>query len=80
MAKKTYVWRKLEGEEPGMGGFEPTDILVQHYNDPGFRTMLLNKEEFMHLSPWKLCVLLNNAYDSGRNDAMEDLRTFIGIK
>lgn len=77
---KQYVWRKLEGEEPGTGGFEPTDILVQHYNDPGMRTTLLRKDEFENLKPWELCSLLNEAYNSGRKDAMEDLRRFIGVK
>jgi hypothetical protein len=80
MTKKTFVWRKKDGETSYDGGFEPTDILVQHYNDPGFRTMLLDEAEFTHLKPWKLCALLNEAYDSGRRDAMEDLRNFIGIK
>ena len=79
MAKKTYVWRKDETAEYD-GGFEPTDILVQHYNDEGFRTRLLDVEEFKHLTPWKLCSILNAAYESGRKDAMEDLRHFIGIK
>jgi len=77
MAKKTYVWKKPEGNESG--GFEPTDILVQHYNDEGFRTRLLDKEEFKNLKPWQLCMILNEAYESGRRDAMEDLRRFIGV-
>ena len=80
MSKKTYLWRPLEGEQPGTGGFEPTDILVQHYNDPSMRTTLLRKEEFENLRPWELCSILNEVYASGRRDAMEDLRRFIGCK
>ncbi len=80
MSKKTYVWRKLDGEDLGSSGFQPTDILVEHYNDPGMRTMLLRKDEFENLRPWELCSILNEVYKSGRNDAMEDLRRFIGLK
>lgn len=79
MPKKTYVWRKTAGDDAYCGGFEPTDILVQHYNDPGMRTMLLRKDEFENLKPWELCSILNEVYESGRKDAMEDLRRFIGV-
>lgn len=80
MSKKTYVWKKKEGEEPGTGGFDPTDILVQHYDDEKFRTVLLREDEFTRLKPWELCSILNEVYRSGRNDAMEDLRRFIGVE
>lgn len=80
MSKKTYVWKKKEGEEPGTGGFEPTAILVQHYNDEGFRTVLLSEDDFINLKPWELCSILNEVYASGRKDAMEDLRRFIGVE
>jgi hypothetical protein len=78
--RKTYVWRKKESEDPYAGGFEPTDILVQHYNDEGFRTILLDEEDFKRLAPWKLCSLLNDAYDSGYRDAKADIRNVLGIK
>jgi hypothetical protein len=80
MSKKTYMWRKTDGEDAYCGGFKPTDILVQHYNDPGMRTTLLRKDEFENLKPWELCSILNEVYESGRRDAMEDLRKFIGLK
>jgi hypothetical protein len=80
MSKKSYIWRKLEGEQPGTGGFEPTDILVEHYGDAGMRTTLLRKDEFENLKPWELCSILNEAYKHGRQDAMEDLRRFIGVE
>lgn len=79
MSKKEFVWREIEGDEYNLGG-DATDILVQHYGDPGMRTMLLTKDEFENLKPWRLCALLNSAYEAGRSDSMEALRHFIGIK
>lgn len=77
---KQYVWREEKDQERGSGGFEPTDILCQHYDDDKFRTIVLDVEDFKTLQPWKLCSLLNAAYRSGREDAMSDLRYFIGVK
>jgi hypothetical protein len=76
--RKTYVWRKKEGEI--VGGSEPADILVQHYNDEGFRTILLDEEDFKRLVPWKLCALLTDAYESGYKDAKADIRNVLEIK
>lgn len=58
--------------------YEDTDILVQYYNDEKFRTVLLSKQEFATLQPWKMCSLLNSAYDRGYDEAMADLRRLIG--
>jgi hypothetical protein len=80
MSKKTYVWRKKEGDDAYSDGFSPTDILVQHYNDEKFRTILLREDDFKNLKPWEFCSILNEVYKSGRNDAMEDLRRFIGVE
>lgn len=80
MTNKTYVWKKKEGEDAYSSGFEPTDILVQHYNDEKFRTVLLSEYDFVNLKPWELCSILNQVYTSGRKDAMEDLRRFIGVE
>ena len=77
---KQFVWRVKEGQEYGEGGFEPSDILCQHYDDDKFKTVVLDVEDFKRLQPWKLCSLLNQAYRSGREDAMSDLRHFIGVK
>lgn len=78
--RKTFVFKRRDDEEPGTGGFKPTAILVQHYNDEGFRTVLLDEEEFKHLAPWRLCALLNDAYESGYKDAKADIRNVLGIK
>jgi hypothetical protein len=78
--RKTFVFKRHDDEEPGTGGFKPTAILVQHYNDEGFRTVLLDEEEFKHLAPWRLCALLNDAYESGYKDAKADIRDMLGVK
>lgn len=61
-------------------GSKKCDILLQHYEDVGFRTRVLSKEEFEGINAWTQCSLLNNAYDAGYKHAMEDLRRFIGVK
>jgi hypothetical protein len=59
-------------------GYEPCDILLDHgLKDPSFRTYVIRKED---LKPWQICSALNDAYKAGREEAMRDLRNFIGIK
>jgi hypothetical protein len=59
-------------------GYEPCDILLDHgLKDSGFRTYVIRKED---LVPWQICSALNSAYKAGREDAMRDLRRFMGIK
>jgi hypothetical protein len=59
-------------------GYEPCDILLDHgYGTADFRTYVIRKED---LKPWQIVDALNNAYRQGRDDAMRDLRNFIGIK
>ena len=54
------------------------DILLDHgLKSPDFRTYVIRKED---LSAWKICEALNSAYRAGREDAMRDLRNFIGIE
>lgn len=61
-------------------GYAPCDILVQYYESEEFRGVILRKDDFEELAPWKLCTLLQAAYDAGRDDAMRDLRIMIGVK
>ena len=59
-------------------GYEPCDILLDHgFNSPDFRTYVIRQED---LKPWQIVDALNSAYKAGREDAMADLRRFIGIK
>lgn len=71
----TYCFNQEENN-----GYSKCDILVKHYGDDGFRTVLLRKDEFDNLHAWKITSLLNDAYESGYKHAMEDLRRFIGVK
>lgn len=77
--KRSYVWRD-ESEPGGSNGYEPCDILCQLYEDAGMMTVTLSKQDFETLTPWRLCSLLNQVYKNGREDAMADLRHFIGIQ
>jgi hypothetical protein len=61
-------------------GFQACDILVQHYGDSDFRTILLNQNDFENLRPWKLVSLLNAAYERGRIEYQEEFRRFIGAR
>jgi hypothetical protein len=62
----------------GENGYDPCDILLDHgLKSPDFRTYVIREED---LKPWQICKALNDAYDAGREDAMRDLRQFIGIK
>ena len=59
-------------------GYEPCDILLDHgYGNEDFRTYVIRKEDF---KPWQVVDALNNAYRQGREDAMRDLRRFIGAE
>jgi hypothetical protein len=78
--KREYLWRVKEGETTAGTGFEPADILCQMYGDPGMRTRVINADELRGMPPWILCSLLNEVYKAGREDAMADLRTVLGIK
>lgn len=73
--KTTFTFNRAENT-----GYEDCDILVQHFNDEGFRMRLLSKEEFASLQPWQFCRLMNDAYAKGKREAMEDLRRLIGVK
>jgi hypothetical protein len=61
-------------------GYEKCDILLKHYGDDGFRTIVLRKDELERIDAWEMTKQLNNAYESGYKHAMEDLRRFIGVK
>lgn len=53
------------------------DILLDHgLKSPDFRTYVIRKED---INGWKICEALNQAYKAGREDAMRDLRNFIGV-
>jgi hypothetical protein len=59
-------------------GYEPCDILLDHgLKDSSFRTYVIRKED---LKPWQICTALNDAYRAGREEAMRDLRNFIGVE
>ncbi len=60
-------------------GYGPTtcNILIQHFKSDDFRTVAIREDEW---SAWNLCSALNNAYEAGRQDAMRDLRNFMGIE
>lgn len=58
-------------------GYDPCDILLQHYDDEEWRTIVIRAEE---LKPWKICDALNNAYEAGKKDAMRNLRYMMGIE
>jgi hypothetical protein len=59
-------------------GYDPCDILLDHgLKDSSFRTYVIRKED---LKPWQICDALNGAYRAGREDAMRDLRNFIGVE
>jgi hypothetical protein len=58
-------------------GFESCDILLDHgLNSSDFRTYVIRKED---LKPWQICTALNDAYKAGREEAMRELRNFIGV-
>ncbi len=58
-------------------GYEPCDILLDHgLQSPDFRTYVIRKDDF---KPWQVVDALNHAYRQGREDAMRDLRNFIGV-
>jgi hypothetical protein len=62
----------------GENGYEPCDILLDHgYGSEDFRTYVIRKED---LKPWYIVDALNHAYKKGREDAMKDLRSFIGVE
>ncbi len=59
-------------------GCEPCDILLDHgYGHKDFRTYVIRKEDW---SGWRIVSALNDAYKTGREDAMRDLRNFIGVE
>lgn len=74
---RRYVYCYNQDES---NGYDKCNILISHYGDSSFRTILLRKEEFEELHAWKMTSLLNDAYEAGYQHAMEDLRRFIGVK
>ena len=61
----------------GENGYDPCDILLDHgLNNTDFRTYVIREED---LKPWQIVTALNDAYKAGREDAMRDLRNFIGV-
>jgi hypothetical protein len=61
----------------GENGYDPCDILLDHgLGNSDFRTYVIREED---LKPWQICSALNSAYEAGREDAMRDLRNFIGV-
>lgn len=60
--------------------YKKGQILLQHYNDQGFRTHVFSAEEFEQMTSYEFCSQMNSAYESGYKHAMADLRRFIGIK
>lgn len=73
--KRRYTWVYNQEDT-----YERGPILLQHYGDPGFRTIVLREGELEKLMSWQFCRLMNDAYEAGREHAMEDLRRFIGVK
>lgn len=73
--KPYYCYNEKENS-----GSDPCDILLQLYPDDGFRTLVMRQEDFEHLKPWELCMLLNRAREAGREDAMRDVRDLLGVK
>jgi hypothetical protein len=62
----------------GENGYDPCDILLDHgYGSSDFRTYVIREED---LKPWHIVSALNSAYTAGREDAMRDLRNFIGVE
>jgi hypothetical protein len=58
-------------------GYNPADILLQHYEDDKWRTIVISEDD---LKPWKIAEALNNAYEAGKKDAMRNLRMMIGVE
>lgn len=61
-------------------GHEPTAILLRHFKSDDFRTIVLSKEDFETLAPWKLCCLLQDAFEAGQADAKRQIRNVLGIE
>lgn len=62
----------------GENGYDPCDILLDHgYGSADFRTYAIREED---LKPWQIVSALNSAYEAGREDAMRELRKFIGVE
>ena len=74
--KRTYTFNR----ETYTGYGTPCNILVQLYEDENFKAVALRAEDFERFDAWRMCEALQHAYDSGREDAMRDLRMMMGIK
>lgn len=61
-------------------GHDPCNILQEHWQGSGMKTILLSKDDFENLSPWQLVSLLNKAYACGRREYQASFRNFIGIE
>jgi len=74
--KRTYTFDHKN--HSGYG--EPCNILIQLYEDENFKAVAIRKEDLQSFDAWHLCQALQNAYEAGRKDAMNDLRDLIGVK
>ena len=72
--------RKYCYNEKENNGVDSCDILLQHFPSDDWRSLVLSKDDFEDLVPWKLVEILNRAYDLGRSDALHDVRTLLGVK
>jgi hypothetical protein len=72
--------RKYCYDEEAGTGVDACDILLHHFPGDDWRSLVLRKEDFKNLTPWKIVELLNRAYDLGRSDAQHDIRTVLGVK
>lgn len=73
--KTSYTFNREENN-----GYEDCAILIQHFNDTGSRFHLMSKEEFAKLQPWEFCRFMNDAYATGKRDALEEVRNILGVK
>jgi hypothetical protein len=70
--KHYYTFNEKENN-----GYEPCDILLQHYDSDEWRSIVIRADE---LKPWNICIALNSAYEAGKRDAMRNLRLMIGVE
>jgi len=74
--KRTYTFNHKEHN----GYDTPCNILVQYYESEEFKAVAVRAEDFERFDAWRMCQVLQNAYDAGREDAMRDLRMLIGVQ
>jgi hypothetical protein len=59
-------------------GHEESPILIQMYYNESFRMVAISKEDLKEGCPWVIAKALNDAYERGRAEAFDDLRSMIG--